>query len=57
MSLHNSLLQVATLISGPAGEKCEDACSYSFANTDIHYAGVFDGCGGLGSKRYERLGN
>lgn len=57
MSLQDSLLQVATVIYGPAGEKCEDACSYSFANADIHYAGVFDGCGGLGSKRYERLGN
>lgn len=57
MSLQNSLCQVATVIYGPSGEKCEDACSYSFAKADIHYAAVFDGCGGLGSKRYERLGN
>lgn len=57
MSLQKSLCQFATVIYGPAREKCEDACSYSFANADLHYAGVFDGCGGLGSKRYERLGN
>lgn len=57
MSLQNSLCQVATIIYGPAGEKCEDACSFSFERADLHYAGVFDGCGGLGSKRYERLNN
>lgn len=57
MSLQNSLCQVATIIYGPAAEKCEDACSYSFEKPDLHYAGVFDGCGGLGSKRYERLNN
>lgn len=57
MSLQNSLCQVATIIYGPAAGKCEDACSYSFEKPDLHYAGVFDGCGGLGSKRYERLNN
>ena len=57
MSLQKSLCQVAALIYGPSGEKCEDACSYSFAKDTIHYAGVFDGCGGLGSKRYELLSN
>lgn len=57
MSLLNSLCQFASILYGPSSDKCEDACSYSFAKDDLHYAGVFDGCGGLGSKRYELLGN
>ena len=57
MSLQESLCQFVTMVYGPNDEKCEDACSYSFEKDDIHYAGVFDGCGGLGSKRYERIGN
>jgi len=57
MSLRDILSQFAVLIYGPAGEKCEDACCYSFERDDLHYAAAFDGCGGLGSKRYELLGN
>ncbi len=57
MSLQRRLCQFISIQHAPASEKCEDALCYSFDDTHYHYAGVFDGCGGLGSKRYEKVGN
>lgn len=57
MSLQRSLCQFISIIYAPASERCEDALSYSFDDEHFHFAGVFDGCGGLGSKRYEKVGN
>ena len=57
MSLQSSLCQFVSIKYAPASEKCEDALCYSFEDADFHFAGVFDGCGGLGSKRYEKVGN
>lgn len=57
MSLQRSLCQFISIKYAPASEKCEDALSYSFDDEHFHFAGVFDGCGGLGSKRYEKVGN
>ena len=57
MSLQRSLCQYLSIKYGPASEKCEDALCYSFDDAHFHFAGVFDGCGGLGSKRYEKVGN
>ena len=57
MSLLRCLCQFIAIKHAPANEKCEDALSYSFESDFRHYAGVFDGCGGLGSKRYEPVNN
>ncbi|MDO4621209.1 MAG: protein phosphatase 2C domain-containing protein [Lachnospiraceae bacterium] len=55
MSLQEALCQFAALKFAPSNRRCEDAFSYSFESPYLHYACVFDGCGGLGSKRYQRL--
>ena len=57
MSLQRNLCQFISIKYAPASEKCEDALCYSFEDTHFHFAGVFDGCGGLGSKRYEKVEN
>lgn len=35
----------------------EDAFAYSFLNGNIGYIGVYDGCGGMGAKKYTLAGN
>ena len=57
MSLQGRLCSFISIKYAPTGEKCEDALCYSFDDEHFHFAGVFDGCGGLGSKRYEKVGN
>lgn len=57
MSLQKTLCQFISIKYTPAREKCEDALCYSFEDMHFHFVGVFDGCGGLGSKRYEKVGN
>ncbi len=41
----------------PLGIKGEDACAYDFSRPDLHSQGVFDGCGGAGSWKYEEFMN
>lgn len=41
----------------PLGIKGEDAVSYDFSRPDLQSQGVFDGCGGAGSWKYEEFGN
>jgi len=35
----------------------EDSFSYSFGTEDTGYISVFDGCGGMGAKKYPKAGN
>lgn len=57
MSLQENLCQFISIKYAPACERCEDALSYSFDDVYFNFAGVFDGCGGLGSKRYKKVEN
>lgn len=52
-----TLFDHVTLINRAAVEgQCEDSYAYCFGDT-YGMLGVFDGCGGLGARRYEKLDN
>lgn len=39
----------------PSEHKHEDSYCFDFSRNDLHLLAVFDGCGGLGARRYSRL--
>lgn len=58
MAMYKNLLSEISTYFSISGEmipqNCEDSYLYSF-NENKGLVGVFDGCGGIGSRRYEIL--
>lgn len=52
-----ALSQFVTIDYAPNETKHEDSFCYDFSREELHLLAVFDGCGGLGSRRYSRLEN
>ena len=52
-----ALSQLMTIDYAPSENKHEDSFCYDFSKDELHLLSVFDGCGGLGSRRYSRLDN
>lgn len=53
----DNILDVICIESEKIKGKGEDSLAFYFSNPDIHYIGVYDGCGGAGAKKYSFLNN
>lgn len=53
----DNILDVICIESEKIKGKGEDSLAFYFSNPDIHYIGVYDGCGGAGAKKYSLLDN
>lgn len=51
----NNVLDVICVDKAKIEGKGEDAAAFYFSRPDIHYIGVYDGCGGAGAKKYRDM--